>query len=127
MKVDIKVCFANLCPHIDEKFLICNFKPDDQKRIEKRKKKWASEYMENGQESQRVQKKIPNDVSKKYGPQEDVGIPINANASEDMGPKDYIADSMEKNTERRRNEINWGFFKTRNEVVLYLALDGLES
>ncbi len=39
MKVDIKVCFANLCPFIDKNLLTCNFKPEEPKRTEKRKKK----------------------------------------------------------------------------------------
>ncbi len=39
MKVSIEVCFANLCPHVDKEFLTCNFKPEDQKKIKKGKKK----------------------------------------------------------------------------------------
>ncbi len=39
MKVDIKVCFANLCPFIDKNLLACNFKPETPKKKEKRKKK----------------------------------------------------------------------------------------
>ena len=42
MKVDIKVCFDNLCPNIkpDEKgSYYCDGKPIPKKKIEKRKKK----------------------------------------------------------------------------------------
>jgi len=39
MKVNIEICYANLCPHIDKEFLTCNFKSPEPKRVEKRKKK----------------------------------------------------------------------------------------
>jgi len=61
--------------------------------------------MDNGQEIPRVQKKILNDVLKKFGPKVEDGIPINVHESEDSAPMDYIANNTLKSIKQKRNPM----------------------